>query len=187
VDTLQDVDNWLRERPVGGTVRLHVFARYRSLIHYLAEQDYTHVLVVAHSQGTVVTADLFRYLKLSQNNDGACFPGKANKWQITLLTMGCPLRQLYNWRFPLLYEWVKPAGDESGPRRSDLGLCKWVNAYGSGDYVGRNLWGPELPPTEPAAAAPAGATAEFCVGAQAHTFYLHPENTTISATIDGLI
>jgi len=101
---------------------------------------------------------------------------------VRFLSMGCPLRQLYEWRFPQLYDWAA-----APPVLGQFGLESWVNAYGSGDYVGRNLWGPEVPPTAPLFVSNALKTSEFCVGAQAHTFYLHPENATIGATIDRLI
>ena len=38
VDTAIDVDNWLRERPAGETPRLHMMARYASLLAHLTEQ-----------------------------------------------------------------------------------------------------------------------------------------------------
>ena len=63
VDTAMDVDNWLRERPRGDTPRLRIFARYMALLNFIKAGNYDKIIIVAHSQGTVVTADFFRYLQ----------------------------------------------------------------------------------------------------------------------------
>jgi hypothetical protein len=77
---------------------------------------------------------------------------------ISLMTVGNPARQLLNRFFPYLYDWVRPLPDNgkcpissptpmgiatiannTPPDPSDFGLTLWVNAYRSGDYVGRSL------------------------------------------------
>ena len=84
--------------------------------------------MVAHSQGSVITVDLLRYL----NSRGSALLSPQR--EIHLLTVGCPLRQLYAARFSALYGWAV------NPQIEPTGLASWTNAYGSGDYVGRNLW-----------------------------------------------
>ena len=169
IDTAIDVDNWLRERPEGDTLRLRAFARYHSLLRHLADRGYDDLIVVAHSQGSVITADLFRYLTVG----GIGFPDGLPS--VRLLTMGCPLLQLYDWRFPVVYGWAGQDG-QAGADPGTLGVARWVNAYGSGDYVGRALWN-----------GPVAGAAEFCIGAEAHTHYLDPNNLCIGDCIDGLI
>lgn len=188
-----------------------MFARYYSLLQHIAHAQpaYSRVVVIAHSQGTVITADLFRYL-----NFRTLWPlGDA----VTLFTMGSPLRQLYARRFPELYDWVwhraPPIGEYSPPDISEdckpipaeLGVKRWVNAYRSGDYVGRWLWRPDecgyqfnAPPDRApwsAINAPlpghshdkALTRRELCVGAGAHTHYWDGTAPEVAVELDLLI
>ena len=212
VDVLLDVDGYLREHPRTAAPRARVFARYYSLLQHIAraDQPYSKVVVIAHSQGTVITADLFRYLKYR------------NLWPledtaVTLFTMGSPLRQLYARRFPELYEWVwHDAGpidkyqtpdipDDCKPVPSELGVTRWVNAYRSGDYVGRWLWRPDVCSYQfnaPADRAPwtaitsplpghshdkAQTRRELCVGAGGHTHYWDGTAPEVALEMDLLI
>lgn len=195
VDTAIDVDNWLRERPEGETPRLKIFARFESLLGYLETQEYSAVVIAAHSQGTVVATDFFRY-RVSL--------GIAPSWpsRVSMLTAGCPLRQLYALRFPTLYQWVRrpPRGAATspiGPSPDACGVDRWLNAYGSGDYVGRYLWladasadrwtrGVLHPPRPPANGSQVDHH-EFCTGAAAHTHYFDADNILVGAWLDALI
>ncbi|MHA4871019.1 hypothetical protein ACXZ1M_25360 [Duganella sp. PWIR1] len=173
IDTLIDVDNWLRERPVGHTPRLHIMARYVSLLRYLESQGYKRIVLVSHSQGTVITADLLRYLKARN-------PGLLKRLgKIDLLTLGSPLRQLYAARFPGIYEWAV------NPVLSSTGLASWHNAYGSGDYVGRNLW--DAAPPEVWQTGPRPPRKEFCTGAVAHTHYFDDNSPYVAAAVVALL
>jgi hypothetical protein len=187
LDLALDVDNWLRERPKKSNPRARILSRYLALLKHLKERGYERVVIVAHSQGTVITADLLRLLKTSNWHD---------QLNIRLFTLGSPLRQLYAERFPDLYGWVTNLG---GPVPAHLhGVTYWLNGYRSGDYVGRALWedlmstprfsaGP-LPKTfvssDLKAAKPYG---EFCVGAGAHTHYFDYTAPDVAAAIDLLI
>jgi hypothetical protein len=179
VDTAIDVDNWLRERPVGRTPRLRIMARYASLLRHLREQGYERVIIVGHSQGTVITADFLRYLKV--HNSGA-LPA------IDLLTFGSPLRQLYAARFPALYGWIEQQPYDAA--LADTAVQSWKNGYGSGDYVGRNLWPDERGP-RPCQPGPlpaqAQARAEFCTGPLAHTHYFDECSPDVAAAIRAAI
>uniref|UniRef100_UPI00374DE748 hypothetical protein n=1 Tax=Undibacterium sp. TaxID=1914977 RepID=UPI00374DE748 len=174
VDTAIDVDNWLRERPVGLTPRLKIMARYHSMLKYLETQGYDEIIIIAHSQGTVVTADLFRYYQ--------------RKWPSFIerlkhpkfFSMGCPLRQLYALRFPSLYGWAV------NPSLKASGFSKWTNAYGSGDYVGRFLWDGDNDENRWSPGV-MSAKGEFCTGPHAHTHYFDPSNRMVGDEINHFI
>jgi hypothetical protein len=185
VDTALDVDNWLRERPVGATVRLKIFARFAALLADVKGSGYAGIVIVAHSQGTVIAADFFRYM----SNDRPAFLADLPARHI--LTLGSPLRQLYALRFPILYWWVRrPARNDAtgGPSPSACGFEGWTNAYGSGDYVGRYLWrAADDVDRWDRNTKHANSTAEFCIGPSAHTHYFDEDNAAIGDCIDGLI
>lgn len=163
IDVILDVDNYLRLHPLGKNPRVHIFSRYYSLLRYLCEQTdsqnqpkYDALILVAHSQGAVITADLLRFIKKEKPKglDPLFSSDSAEKLPVYFFSMGNPLRQLYSIGFPHLYEWVINYNDpdenghndydENGlgdkPKPEDLGLEQWVNTYNSGDYVGRYLW-----------------------------------------------
>jgi hypothetical protein len=208
IDTIQDVDNWLRERPTENTVRFQVFARYASLLRHIETAgggDYDDIVIVAYSQGTIVTTDYLRYVQYLHTKgplrnvtearlvgaaDGAGrleqttgAPGPDGRaavphLPVSLVTLGCPLRQLYRARFPVLYAWFDPARPDETALA--LGVKRWCNLYGSGDYVGRDLW-----------TAPGARVAEACIGPQAHTRYFDsapPEvAAVVAATLNALL
>jgi hypothetical protein len=110
---------------------------------------------------------------------------------ISLLTVGCPLCQLYTKRFPDLYGWVTGIG---GPEIQALGVKIWVNDYRSGDYVGRALWSDVIQyPTFLQGPAPnvvitnSQYQSDFCVGAGAHTRYFDHTAPEVAAAIDALL
>ena len=214
-----DVDNYLRTSPKDETPRARIIERYVSLLHYLSEYKspdgagYDRVVIVAHSLGALISADLLRFLKVQSDSP---------KIPLVLFTMGNPLRQLLNRFFPYLYEWVHPVPDNSlsplndvpqtvppvidpgkslGPNPNQLGVAHWVNAYRSGDYVGRSLWldewyDREVPPREHpdkpgpvyiAAEIPPGPREEMCIGAGAHQHYWDQSAPDIAEKLDDLI
>ena len=115
LDAALDVDNHFREFPRNAIPRARIFARYVALLDHLREQGYTRIVIAAHSQGTVISADLLRYLLSRQTPGGGTTATDAPITQrvgdylrdikdARLLTYGCPLRQLYAERFPTRYE-----------------------------------------------------------------------------------
>jgi hypothetical protein len=163
IDVILDVDNYLRLRPIGDNPRVRIFSRYYSLLRYLCKETdsqnqpkYDALILVAHSQGAVITADLLRFIQCekSQGLERLFSSDSPEKLPIYFFSMGNPLRQLYSVGFPHLYEWVINYNDpdenghndydENGlgdkPKPEDLGLEQWVNTYNSADYVGRYLW-----------------------------------------------
>jgi hypothetical protein len=223
LDAVLDVDNHFREFPREAISRVLIVERYVALLDHLRQQGYTRVVLVAHSQGTVITAELLRYLQqrpLLQKAPHGGQPTQAGQvdldrlrqWldgaDLRLLTLGCPLRQLYALRFPSLYPWPVALVDDKhhpawcGPRPAELGLRHWSNLWGTGDYVGRWLWaaqqGPEPVPLQMDDARYAGegvqgVDAQGCswkdqaLGADAHTHYFDLEQRDVAAELVSLV
>jgi hypothetical protein len=174
LDAILDVDNYLRTSPLEETPRAKIAERITSLLRYIARQSddhgrpyYTKLIIVAHSLGSMVTADLLRYLERSGREArdpdlgryGFREPSdKKRDIPICVFSMGSPLRQLLNRFFPHLYWWVSDIPDNSVtdlgdpvvnimpqinaplPRTDEMNVTHWSNAYRSGDYIGRSLW-----------------------------------------------
>jgi hypothetical protein len=147
LDMALDVDNHFREFPRRAIPRARIFSRYVAVLKHVVALNYDRIVIVSHSQGTVISADLFRYLKeraahAARDPDdevARIWRGVAGK--MMLVTAGCPLRQLYAARFPEIYDWVlADDGTTMGPVAADVGVTHWVNIYTTGDYVGRWLW-----------------------------------------------
>lgn len=175
LDVALDVDNYLRERPKWNTPRARIFERYASLLRTIAGyrdqsgRGYDAVVIVAHSLGGLITADLLRYLNseseagrgdpaLQRLGYGAAKnpPGVPTDIPVYFFSMGNPLRQLLNRFFPHQYSWVRSTPDGctgrtdpgadfdwsscTTPDAATLGIKHWTNAFRSGDYVGRSIW-----------------------------------------------
>lgn len=194
IDIALDVDNWLRERPVQNTPRARIAARFAALLKHIGQSgQYDGVVIVAHSQGTVIAADILRYLERLDRNPLATIKNRA------MLTVGSPLRQLYAQRFPLLYQWaVRPLSSmQNGPDPAALSMQTWINGFCTGDYVGRQLWsGSPVPAWDESfdAAAFVHAVSEstlpvsdFCCGTGAHTRYFSGAFPAVGGVIDALV
>jgi len=220
LDVALDVDNHFREFPRTNIPRAHIFSRYAALLAHLQSQDYDRIVVVAHSQGTVISAELLRFLtsqaqRAPKTGESPLVDGQPLP-PVSLLTLGCPLRQLYGARFPGLYAWVLARnGVVFGPRATDIGVQRWMNAFCSGDYVGRWLWSNAgkdttlkhpmistvghdpfgrvdaytgfnpMPPAE--GHLQEAREVEVCLGLGAHTHYFERDQTTVAWMIDYLI
>ena len=220
LDVALDVDSHFREFPRTNIPRAHIFSRYAALLEHVRSQGYDRIVVVSHSQGTVISSELLRFLASREQvapraADQPLLHGNPLP-PIDLLTLGCPLRQLYGARFPGLYAWVLAKnGAVFGPRAADIGVQRWMNAFCSGDYVGRWLWSdsgdePELkhpmintlagdafgrvdaytgfdpmPPVE--ALLDQAREVEVCLGLGAHTHYLERDQVTVAWMIDYLV
>jgi hypothetical protein len=220
LDVALDVDNHFREFPRTNIPRAHIFSRYAALLRHVQAQGYDRLVVVSHSQGTVISAELLRFL--TSRAQLAPTPGDTPSLDdkplppVSLLTLGCPLRQLYGARFPGLYAWVLAKnGGAFGPRATDVGVQRWMNAFCSGDYVGRWLWSDAA--HEPVLRHPTANTVghdkfgrvdvytgfnptppdesrlqparevEVCLGLGAHTHYLERDQTMVAWMIDWLV
>ena len=193
LDAVLDIDNYFADPPNRRPPRARIFSRYAALLVYLRDQGYARIVIVSHSQGTVISADLLRYLHVQRR-----LPDIVGHLPISLVTVGSPLRDLYAERFPLLYRWMgSNAADfaTAGPSAADIGAVEWVNACRSGDYVGRFLWTPAGRAYRVAAvgadgkveAERAGDRTEFCLGAGAHTHYFSDDAVALAVEIDRLI
>lgn len=168
LDTVLDVDNYLRTSPAKNTPRAEVVERYAALLRFLYTyrgadgRGYDRIVIVAHSLGSLISADVLRFLNRNRIPGLTlyAYAGKApGSIPMRLFTMGSPLRQLLNRFFPNLYLYIRPVPDDSGedpsvevpappagipeqasPRPAELALQTWVNNYRSGDYVGRSVW-----------------------------------------------
>jgi hypothetical protein len=226
LDVALDVDNWLREHPIGRNPRARICGRYASLLRTICAwrddngRPYDALVIIAHSQGTVVTADLLRFLAIERDPDLDRLrpndPAQDEPLPVTFFTMGCPLRQLYGQRFPRLYGWAAhrqanpmarwqpndlvqdPIRTAAVPDPNRLRVRQWINAYRSGDYIGRYLWrtddceyrwtgdcygtvAPRLNSTD------GQIRTEFCLGAGAHTHYWDDTARPIAWALDDLI
>lgn len=230
LDLMLDVDNWLREHPLNKNPKARICGRYVSLLRYVSNwksvdhpDGYEKIVIIAHSQGTVITADLLRFLN-SESDPGRPWieldpqlENIQNKSRpISFFTMGCPLRQLYGARFPYLYGWAVNEIDQAmpkwapndlqfpqppGPDPGRLGVSLWVNAFRSGDYVGRHLWRTDVcdylwepdrvgfPVAGPmkSVSTDGKMRVEFCIGAGAHTHYWDNTAPMIAEEADRLI
>ena len=206
LDIALDVDNWLRERPPRRNPRGLILLRFIALLREVQDHGCDRIVIVSHSQGTVVCADLLRYLNAAADGRNWARHGLAalQDVPIRLLTFGSPLRQLYGRRFPHLYGWAYGSDERAqqawGPDPKPLGVVVWVNGYRSGDYVGRYLWQPDDSPDRytpmdlDAALAklhearpPEERRAEFCLGEGAHTHYFDESATPVGRLIDAFI
>ena len=147
LDMALDVDNHFREFPRRAIPRARIFSRYVAVLKHVVSLNYDRIVIVSHSQGTVISADLFRYMKeraaqaARDPDDEVARVWRGVAGKIMLVTAGCPLRQLYAARFPEIYDWVlADNGTTMGPVAADVGVTHWVNIYTTGDYVGRWLW-----------------------------------------------
>jgi hypothetical protein len=189
LDAALDVDRHFREFPDKSTPRGRIAARLHSVLQAVKSQGYERVVICAHSQGTIITAELLRDLQFRDPAFMRELP------PIHLFTCGSPLRQLYAARFPALYTWMQGAmggantsGPElTGPSAGDLGVTRWTNAYCTGDYVGRWLWarpGQDLLAT--GQNFDDGTHRQHCLGKGAHTHYYDARMTQVAQEIDRL-
>jgi hypothetical protein len=205
-----DVDNYLREYPRDNNPRARISCRFASLLRYLSDWrdprdkgGYDGLIIVAHSQGTVISAELLRFLRHFPDPHDTALARYGNDLPVYLFTMGCPLRQLYGWRFPHLFAWARhenetawtpgsPAliPDDRLPDPSKLGVRLWVNAFRSGDYIGRHLWRSDdcdYQFTPAVSEDSTGQRREFCIGAGGHIHYFDDTAPEIAAELDRLI
>jgi hypothetical protein len=192
LDAVLDVDNYFGDPPDRQPPRARIYSRYAALLVYLRDRGYARVVIVSHSQGTVISADLLRYLHVRRRLHAI-----VGEIPIALVTVGSPLRDLYAECFPLLYRWMgsNAAGFAAAePSAADIGAVEWVNACRSGDYIGRYLWTRKraypiavVGPDGRVEAERAGDRTEFCLGAGAHTHYFSNDAVALASEIDRLI
>jgi hypothetical protein len=173
-------------------------------LRHLATQNYDGILIVAHSQGSVISADVLRFLQreaelgLAKRDPALGKLVKSeNPLPISLFTMGAPIHQLYSFSFPHLYHWGAHYDEPMAKRLSDrpkpqeLGVYQWFNTYGSGDYVGRYIWGHSdnmyAPGPHQKFPSKHQSCYEFCLSEGAHTHYWDGTRYQLAQTIQHMI
>ena len=158
LDIPYDVATYLRiDR--GNGVRARILARYRALLAELSRRDYDAIVLVAHSQGSALSAAVLmgdRYRRepeaLLASAGYGVTPAPRPPAPLTgLLTFGCPLRLLYDQRLPTEYEGLWGRAGHGGPtteQRMRALTMGWVNVYRARDYIGRSVF---IDPQEDAA------------------------------------
>ncbi|MEP6873239.1 MAG: hypothetical protein ABI887_02660 [Burkholderiales bacterium] len=203
LDAALDVDNHFREFPRDAISRVQIVERYVALLERVITAGHTEIAIVSHSQGTVITADLLRYLQQRERllrpgqaaGDALVALGARLRGHVRLLTVGSPLRQLYALRFPVMYGWVlgNVNGPHRGPSPAALGAVRWINLWGSGDYVGRWLWASAGGAQPTALQFPEEDYAptlrshdgwrDQCIGADAHTHYFELGQAAVTVAL----
>ena len=115
---------WRTPHPEGFEVRERQRARLRAVVDDLTAQagPFDRTIFIAHSLGTMVAIDFLR-------EESADQAGKLG--EISLVTMGSPYTNVFNYYFPHLFP---PVSGDFIP-----GLKRWVNIYRENDYVGTRL------------------------------------------------
>lgn len=133
-----------REAPRMGPVRW----RFNQVVNHLVNHaSVDRLVIVAHSQGTVIALDELAY---------SWGPGELPP--ISLVTCGSPISHLYGHYFPNVYPpWSEMQWDAFFQR-----LQRWANFYRLGDYVGTTIVPPGSGRCE---------FREAAIGAGAHTGY----------------
>lgn len=194
LDVMLDVDNYLRQHPTTSTPRARIAERIASLLEFILTPErcghaYDSVIIIAHSQGTIIAADLLRFLQRANKPLSEALESR----NLAFFTMGNPLKQLYARAFSGLYPWVW-----AGQTPADVGVKEWVNAYCSGDYVGRVITGDFVEPRwrrrdqDPQNQGTPTVTTgngidEMCIGEGAHTHYWDQHGEDIAVKLNDLI
>jgi hypothetical protein len=101
----------------------------------LADPDVTRLSVVAHSQGTIIAVDVLSLGALSRPERRELWDRLRRLEEIHLITLGSPLRHLYQHYFPRRYPplW-------SGAWRGLRGVVRrWVNLFRADDFIGMDV------------------------------------------------
>jgi len=181
LDVILDVTRYLEPDR-----RAKILARTHAVLAEVLREDaaYDEVVLVTHSQGTLIGADVLRMTATSRGEQ-----------KPRLVTMGSPLANLYHRLLPGSFEWVQDAVEEP----NYLGVASWTNLYGGGDAVGRSVCDTELMrlvrglTSDPEIRASTNAEdrakwiVETNVGSIGHTSYLDASGNAGRAVREGLL
>jgi hypothetical protein len=201
LDIALDITNWLRLNPKQTNPKARISARFVSLLRHIHNwrdpedgRAYSGLVIIAHSQGTVIAAEVLRFIAEEAKAGGIdpLLKGFGENIPIYLFTMGSPLRQLYSLRFPHHYGWARHQGETAADRLPDpqsLQVRKWVNVYRSADYVGRHLWRDDTGTNRWQIEKDELGThrREWCIGAGAHNHYWDETAEGVAEELDNLI
>jgi len=128
---VMDVISHFQRRGDRFPLRERIQARFHQALRRLLDvEDPSHVLIVAHSQGTIITLESLLDPELA-----ARLRGRA----VALATFGSPFTHLYQQYFPAQYG---PLNEGEWMRLNET-VGRWVNLFRIDDYVGTNVNGPK--------------------------------------------
>ncbi len=155
-----------KQRELIFPVRRRIQQRFEEMIEALLSRgDKPNLLIVAHSQGTVITLDaLMRRRWMSRLLDRV--------ESVTVITFGSPITHVYQRYFPQLY---KPFGET--PHLVELSRdsrVRWINVYRIDDFVGTYIENsiPGFPINVPV---PAGGHTNYWSADVMKELFHHPE------------
>ena len=118
-----------------------IVGRFCVVVQQVLERDLPQrVSVLAHSQGTMIALEALNAISIARKGDyplntpHLALGTKTAHLRFDLVTMGCPLHQLYKHYFQRKYDIVRP---------EDSWLRSWINVYRADDFVGRAIEGPK--------------------------------------------
>jgi hypothetical protein len=114
-------------------IQQKIEARFRAVLkEVLDDSEVTKLSVVSHSQGTIITVDVFSLSGMETPYRQWLTHRLVAVGRLSLITMGSPLTHLYQYYFPSHY------GSLASSDWDSLRWCvkDWVNIYRIDDYVG---------------------------------------------------
>ncbi|MDX2307915.1 MAG: hypothetical protein NW216_06745 [Hyphomicrobium sp.] len=121
-----DVVNHFTQPAQGYPVRERIEKRFDEMVEYLlAPCSKPHLVIIAHSQGTIITIDaLMRDEWVKSTLDRVS--------SLTIVTVGSPFTHVYQQYFPREYPLLKERLEKLAAEPN----VRWINAYRIDDYVG---------------------------------------------------
>ena len=128
-----NLDSFLAVELSQGQAMGYIQRRCFDVIQYvLKHRPVNQLVLVSHSQGTVIAADVLNKISLIRKiHDG----GNVDDAKVILVTMGSPLQHLYQHYFPGYY----PQWDHPYWNRLNHIVKRWINIYRIDDYVGTQV------------------------------------------------
>jgi len=129
-----------RRRPIR-----HCFSH--ALNHLLQDQDVASLLIVSHSQGTVIALD--EIVEANPEHDDGFYNRSGKRVSVSWVTMGSPIHHLYQHYFPACYPAFADPDARPGDGRSVVlhpywhrlakRVDRWTNIYRPDDFVGTRM------------------------------------------------
>lgn len=121
-----DVVNHFAQPKMGYPVRTRIEQRFYEIVdHLLKPGDHPDLIIVAHSQGTIITIDALM-------NEQWLAKTLSRVKSLTVITVGSPLTHVYQNYFPRDYPDLKEKLSETAKDPRIL----WINGYRIDDFVG---------------------------------------------------
>lgn len=120
--------------------RNRIHARMQRVLSALWEDGFEELIVVSHSQGTIIATEFAKELQDASTN---LIPADVRErlapimQKATLVTMGSPFTHVYNFYLP---------GEFGGPQTVTKGsmIAKWVNIFRIDDFIGTYIGNSDL-------------------------------------------